>query len=98
MVEVCRALRLKKFLGQTSKAALDTMESMQLDAVKLPSKTVYMPKGHRDLLLQISYQLLPPDSTNFLLMVEDASIDIDTVQECKTADNQVYWIGPAIFA
>jgi len=71
---------------------------MQLDAIKLPSKTLYMPKGHGDLLRQIAYQFLTPDSTNFLPRIEDVSMDPATLQECKTADNHVYWIGPAIFA
>jgi hypothetical protein len=71
---------------------------MQLDRVKFPDKTVYMPKGQRDLLLQISYRFLTPGPTNFLLSVEDSAKDTAALQECKTADNQVYWIGPAEIA
>jgi hypothetical protein len=71
---------------------------MQLDRVKFTDKTVYMPKGQRDLLRQISYQFLSPESTNMLLDVEDCAKDTDTLQECRTADNQVYWIGPAEIA
>ena len=70
----------------------------QLDRVKFPDKTVYMPKGQRDLLRQISYRFLTPGSTSFLLSIEDSAKDTATLQECKTADNQVYWIGPAEIA
>lgn len=71
---------------------------IQLDRVKLPDRTLYTPKGQRDLLRQIFYQFCTPDSTNALPHIEDWAMDTDTLQECKTADNQVYWIGPAIFA
>jgi hypothetical protein len=68
----------------------------QLDRVKLPAdKIVYMEKGQRDVLLGISYRFLTPDSTFSALIVEDWAMDTDTLQQCRTADNQVYWIGPA---
>jgi hypothetical protein len=49
-------------------------------------------------LRQISYRFLTPGSTSFLLSIEDSTKDTATLQECKTADNRVYWIGPAEIA
>jgi hypothetical protein len=76
----------------------------EIDAVKLPSKTVFMRDGNREMLLRIAYKLreedlhlIAPESLDVRLVVERQSVDLDTLEEIQIGD-LIYWIGPPQFA
>ena len=76
----------------------------EVDAVKLPSKTVFMRDGNREILLQLAYQLrkedlhlIAPDSLHVPLVVERQSVDLDALEEHQIGDVP-YWVGPPQFA
>jgi hypothetical protein len=75
----------------------------EIDAVKLPSKTVFMRDGNREILLPLAYQLrrvdlhlIAPDSLQVRLVVERQS-DLDALKKHQIGDVP-YWVGPPQFA
>jgi hypothetical protein len=76
----------------------------EIDAVKLPSKTVFMRDGNREILLPLAYQLrrvdlhlIAPDSLQVRLVVERQSVDLDALKKHQIGDVP-YWVGPPQFA
>jgi hypothetical protein len=76
----------------------------EIDAVKLPSKTVFMRDGNREILLPLAYQLrkadlhlIAPDSLHVRLVVERQSVDLDPLEKRQIGDVP-YWVGLPQFA
>jgi hypothetical protein len=72
----------------------------EVDAVKLPSKTVFMRDGNRDLLLRLAYDLrrgdlhlIHPDSLHVPLAIERQRADLATLEKHKIGE-AAYWVGP----
>ena len=70
----------------------------EVDAVKLPSKTVFMRDGNRELLLHLAYEfrkadlhLIAPDSLHVPLRVERQSQDLDTLNEHQMDKDLFGW-------